>query len=714
MNLKYLLILVFFSVFIGSVFASNWGIFYSNEDYYFEISSNGIWYQTNSPYSFYYDGFYYFDSPFRYYYNGSYNYYPSGWYDLGAWNYNSYSNSGAWTTPWNGNYNSYYSPYYYYWQYDWHYSPEWIPAYSYSYYNWTPSYSNWNERNSYYNSGDGIGNMYSYEQNSTCNEIVFLNSNALINAGETKTIEVKIKNNSDYYFYLSNASVYVDSWDVSGKIINFDKEIINGNTGKIIVELKAKENAVNENTFLRIKLNGRFSDTVNCSSDELQKKISLKVNGLNSNTNSGNQTAYSYSYYGNYDSYTAPGTWTETEFTETKNKTEKNTQEPELNNSPNPYLISLNTYSISVNSNESTYTTFILQNNSEWDLIVESVKLESHGNFSAGAKILNGVIVPAKGYSSIQINVNAKNVSKETISYGLLKVNARFSEGTPIYLEEGINVLIKKEFEKIELKEEIQIFELIVPKEIDSDSEFAVYYNNPFNSNATIYLNCENCELNKEKILIEGNKKNTEIIKVLNAEKNARIIYSIRMSGKYFQNKLTSINLIENELKEEPEISKGFVSIQKIPTQLNLSEGFLKIELKNYSNEEKEILIDFENIQGNVVIESIYLILKANESKELMIPFKVNEFIEGKAEIVLLMNYSNGFESKEINFNELIEENNTEETKAEEENAMVSALTVLGNNALIGIILILLALIIFIAFKIKKNKEEEIIIIETK
>jgi hypothetical protein len=714
MNLKYLLILVFFSVFIGSVFASNWGIFYSNEDYYFEISSNGIWYQTNSPYSFYYDGFYYFDSPFRYYYNGSYNYYPSGWYDLGAWNYNSYSNSGAWTTPWNGNYNSYYSPYYYYWQYDWHYSPEWIPAYSYSYYNWTPSYSNWNERNSYYNSGDGIGNMYSYEQNSTCNEIVFLNSNALINAGETKTIEVKIKNNSDYYFYLSNASVYVDSWDVSGKIINFDKEIINGNTGKIIVELKAKENAVNENTFLRIKLNGRFSDTVNCSSDELQKKISLKVNGLNSNTNSGNQTAYSYSYYGNYDSYTAPGTWTETEFTETKNKTEKNTQEPELNNSPNPYLISLNTYSISVNSNESTYTTFILQNNSEWDLIVESVKLESHGNFSAGAKILNGVIVPAKGYSSIQINVNAKNVSKETISYGLLKVNARFSEGTPIYLEEGINVLIKKEFEKIELKEELETFELVVPKEIDSDSEFAIYLNNPFNSNATIYLNCENCELNKEKILIERNKKNTEIIKVLNAEKNARIIYSIRMSGKYFQNKLTSINLIENELKEEPEISKGFVSIQKIPTQLNLSEGFLKIELKNYSNEEKEILIDFENIQGNVVIESIYLILKANESKELMIPFKVNEFIEGKAEIVLLMNYSNGFESKEINFNELIEENNTEETKAQEENAMVSALVVLGNNALIGIILILLALIVFIAFKIKKNKEEEIIIMETK
>ncbi|MBN2127022.1 MAG: hypothetical protein JW703_01355 [Candidatus Diapherotrites archaeon] len=723
MNLKYFLILAFFVLFVGNAFASNWYFGYGNGDYYFEISNNGSWHRTSTPYSFYYDGYYFFDNSFRYYYNGAYNYYPSGWYDLGAWNYNPYTSSGAWTyNPWDGSYASYYSPYYYYWEYDWQYNPSWTNIYAGTYYNYYPSnyipsgnYYGYNGQG-YYNSGDMTGSGYTYEQEASCSELYISSPSITINPNETKEIEINAKNNSDYYFYLSNATVYIDSWNVNAKVIKFDKEIANGKTGKIKIELTADEDAEKENTYLRIKLNGRFADTVNCSSDDLQKKISINVNG-NSSTNSGNQTAYSYTYYGSYDSYEEPGTWKDSSnyyFEED----EEEIIEPELNDAPNPNMVSIHTHSISVEAGKTAYTTFILQNMSSWDLLVDSVELEEQGNnYSAGAKMVDRILVPAKGFGSIQVNVSAQNVSEETVSYGRLIVNAHFREGTPVYTEEGVNVYISKKENVAEFKEKIESFELIAPKEVnyDSGAEFAVYLNNPFDSQARVYVSCDNCTLNKDKILIEGKEKKTEIIKVSGVSKDSVITYSIRMSGKYFQNKLTNVNFIEEELIEEENNSdekQGFVSIQKMNSVVNENNEFIKITLKNYSNKEKEIELNFEEIKGKVLIDSMKIILKANESKELIIPFKVKEFTEGKAEIILLMNYDNGFDSRKIEFIEekTAKENNEESTAG----LMGTAFTVLGNNTLLGLILIFITLIIFIAYKqYKKTKQEEIIVMET-
>ncbi len=706
--MKYFFGVLFFLLFVGSVFASSWGLFYSNDDYFFEVNNNGLWIQSNYPYSFYYGNYYFFDSPFRYYHNGAFSYYPSGWYDFGGWSFDYYSEPGAWSfNPWDGSYVSYYSPQYYYWEYDWYYYPNWIPTYGYTYYGY--------DFDGVFNSGDTTGDMFQYTQTVDCSELSILSNSVSINAGESKEVEIELKNNSGFDFHLSNASVFVDSWDVDARIIDFDEEISAGETGKIVVELNAEDSTLNESSFFTIKLNGLFADTTNCSSNKLRKKISLTINGNNQNYSNNyysNQNNYyqnsnysnqKYSNSSNYNysnhNFEEPGEWVDVEFSEQEYE---NTAEPVSNNAPSPNLVSVFTHSFSMSKNSVESSVFFILNNSNWSLIIDSVEVDS-SDFSSVGELVDGSIVPSKSSASVKVTVSSENDTG--LKQGLLKISGHFSDGTPFYFEKEFNVLVKKDLEKIELKEKITSFELVVPKKISSN-EFSIFLNNPFNEQARVYLKCSDCSLNKNKIIVEGKSKKTEIIKVLNNSNNAVITYSIRMSGRNFQNKKTLIEIVEetknNTRKEKP----NFVLIKRFPSIVKTSKGSLKIVLKNYSSEKKLVELNFKDINGETKINSTSLTIEPMQEKKLLLPFTVTKFYNGRAKIVLLMNYGTGFESKEIEF----VEKKPVENKKQEPTIIASALATLGNNASLGLIILLFILITIILFKqYEKTKEEKIL-----
>ncbi len=96
-------------------------------DYYFELYSGNRYVYAATPYTYAYDGYYYFDYPFRAYNYGSYNYYPAGWYGGFTDSYWSFAPDCL------GCY-SYYPSNYYYYGGAWSYYPGWVDVYAPAYY----------------------------------------------------------------------------------------------------------------------------------------------------------------------------------------------------------------------------------------------------------------------------------------------------------------------------------------------------------------------------------------------------------------------------------------------------------------------------------------------------------------------------------------------------------------------------------------------------
>ena len=53
---------------------------YEDSDFYFEIYSGNTYSYVNTPYSYAYDDYYYFDYPYRVYSYGDYYNFDAGWY----------------------------------------------------------------------------------------------------------------------------------------------------------------------------------------------------------------------------------------------------------------------------------------------------------------------------------------------------------------------------------------------------------------------------------------------------------------------------------------------------------------------------------------------------------------------------------------------------------------------------------------------------------
>ncbi|MFH1588422.1 MAG: hypothetical protein ABIA76_03740 [Candidatus Diapherotrites archaeon] len=594
MDFKYLIVLGLLLAFSAGVFADFYLGYYDN-GLSVEYWEGGNWsIASGYPYDFYYSNWYYTDSQWRVWNGANYYYYPAGWYDYSYFG-SSYTD-GAWDFDPYGGY--YYSSNYYYYNGYWDYYPNWqayyAPAYygyypgnySYGYYGYPSNYNysgnygyNYNGYGYYsgnygysdsdgaFNSGDGIGNGYRYEQDSDCDKISVSAGYVSLNENQTKEFNFTASNYEEFGFEVNEVSLYIDSFNLSKEKISFDDEIKANKSGKINVKISAENNSTGENASAVLRIYGNFADGTSCNAE---KEFTIRLNGTgsgNSNNNSGNSNSGYYNSaqempdYG----YIPKSTWNEAPYSGEFEGEENNREKTKSKIYPTSDLISLSfSPGMNVYSGSNASKTFYLRNQSNSALQLEGIIIEPYGNkFNAMAE-LNDYFVPAKGYGGIKIELSADIASKASTETALITVYGYFKEegeSFSISRELPVKILAKEKAEFSEktsqdFSEETEFFELTVPKNlaVEDEKDFAVYISNPYNKPAVIYLNAENAELNKTKITVEANSDIAEIIRISNVSENTRLEYSIRIPGIYMQKKFTEVIFIEpNEIEANAE-----------------------------------------------------------------------------------------------------------------------------------------------------------------
>jgi len=269
------LLLAIATIFIANAASAGFFLGYYGDDFYFEIGSGNTYSYSATPYSYYYDDWYYFDYPYRVYSYGDYHYFEPGWYT-----YDDYFVS----QPYSSYYSYYPSDYYYYNSY-WNYYPGWVNSYAPTYYGayyYPPAaYDVHYAPVGNYPETTGVltGQHYHPTQRADCGEVTLTTSTVRVNSGyETRTV-FYINNYASMDLDIENVYVYVDGFDVDASNISHGGVVRSNSTEMIKFDTSAEYYVPSQSRRATINVTGTFRDGTRCNAADLEKDFYINVNG---------------------------------------------------------------------------------------------------------------------------------------------------------------------------------------------------------------------------------------------------------------------------------------------------------------------------------------------------------------------------------------------------------------------------------------------------
>jgi len=674
---------------------------YGNSDFYFEIYSGNSYHYADVPYTYAQNNYYYFDYPYRVYSSGTYHYYESGWYA-----YDDY-----WRfAPDNYSYYTYYPSNYYYYNYTWYYYPNWVTYYAPTYYG------------SYYypprTQATQVGQNYHYEETSNCGEVNIETSTVSVSAGQEKEVHFYIKNRGDYYFDVSSATVYIDSFGADAKNVRFDNVVRNNRTGDIEFTLYGASNAKTESVSGKVRVSGTFRDGKYCSGSDLYSSFRVNVKGNTANTfsepsnwTSGPNTQGSTAYTTAKETQQSGWTNVTPSVTTTYTEPEPNVVEyyaPAQKTETSCTGISIGKENVAVNSGSTKTVYFQFRNYGSEDFVIDEIEgIDYTPEFFIEATRDYGTISSGQ-IGAIKVKTLASETEKDVSGSAYIKLTGHYETGL-VCTATSDNFYVRVNGESTE--NQLDNFVLDVPNlvEMEGNSGYIeISAENPSNEAVTIKVSSNNVLVSPKEFTISAKSTANRVIAINGFSENDAIVYfNIEAKSKNFLQRYTK--LAKPILFEEAEENE--VIVAELTAQIE-GNGLQKVNvvLANTSNKSTAVSIGLRGIPKEFNSETKTIVLDGLSERAVEISFDAKEAGVFDAFLVVeSFGKEKNYAIKVIVPAEISEsDSNTSENNNEElsgfEGAVATGFAIVSDNALTLGLLILI--ILGILLLIGGNKED--------
>ncbi|HZX33952.1 MAG TPA: hypothetical protein VFF09_01090 [archaeon] len=659
MQLKWLILAIAFLFALNTATA---GIYlgYGDSDFYFELYYGNSYHYVQTPYTYAYDSYYYFDYPYRVYSSGNYYYYDSGWYSYEpAWRF----------APDNYGYYSYYPANYYYYDYSWSYYPNWGTVYAPAYYG------------AYYfppRTATLTGQQYHPEQRASCDNIGISTSGVNIKAGESQKIVFYIENNSRKSdFDVANVSVSISGFDAEASGVKFGKSVAANSTGKIEFNVSADADASTGSATGTIKVSGTFKDGTYCNFSDTQENFNVNISGKSAAQNavpdSWNsqefQTQGSTSYI--VAKETQPQGWQYVDSSGTASNGISNTLHNGIysastgssaggttadagsnSNIITTYYggkqlaaldctgLSLESESVAVDSGSSKTSYFALRNYASEDFTIDAIDAVEHNqDFAVEASRDSGIIFSGQT-SSVKVKALASETAEDSTGSAYVQVKGHFGSGLSCTVLSG-NFYVRVNGSADSAAEN---FSLNVPAEMKMDSAsglFELSFENNSDEYVEVSLSADNAIATPKSFSVKPKSSGSRIIAVNGFEESkATVFYSIESSGVQ-QQKYTK--LVKPALfADSGESAINGVLVKKFTAKTDgAGTQKISVELENNSGKDVMVSLGLRGLPRSFEAETENVALKAGETRSVELSFNADEGGDFKA---LLTVNANGLE----------------------------------------------------------------------
>ncbi|MBI4210118.1 MAG: hypothetical protein HY544_01250 [Candidatus Diapherotrites archaeon] len=558
-----LLIATFAFILTASIAHAGLYVGYANSDYRLEVYYGNSYSYMATPYTYAYQGQYYFDYPFRVYDTGSYYYFQPGWYSFDSyWRY---------APGCNGCYTYYPQNYYYYNDY-WTYSPGWMYSYAPSYYGayfLPPSQPTL------------VGQQYHPEKEATCDEAKVSADGASLSAGSKLTATAYINNSSRKFMDIQNVQAYVNGFDVQARNVKFDRVIANGSSGKITFELDADAMAKSGSTMATISVYGTFRDGTSCSGNDISKDVAIEVIGAAKPAAKGTETA-NYVTIGSTSYYKAKETQQAWKDTRPQNTTAqyagystagKGNAGTYMNNNAgasnaiqqrqgasttgntnygtvqlaalNCDALSVGKESITVPSGEGRTSYFQFRNFAGEDFMIDNIEaVENSPSFTIEAGRDSPKVFAGQS-GSIKVRALANETESTSTGTAYLKVNGHFASGMQCEtLSENFYITVNAAG-----GEGVNGIQALVPAEakLESGSGFiSITVQNPSREEVNVRAYSYDASVAPSELSFAPNTSGTRTIAVNGLGQKGKVYYSVQAGGKEIVRKFTMVESVQD------------------------------------------------------------------------------------------------------------------------------------------------------------------------
>ena len=581
---------------------------YGNDcGFFFEIFWGDGWHQTQTPYSYTLDEYYYFDYPTRSYSGGEYYYFDSGWYGFdNYWTVAPDYYDGYWTAaPDFFDYYAYYPADYYYYGGAWNYSPGWVSTYGPAYYDtfyYPPAYytSYYNSYGFYPGAATLTGQHYHPQQEAECSDAYLITENVNVEEGENTSTVFYIKNYSGKYLDVENVSVRIGGFDAEARNVSFDKVVKDDSRGEIRFDVYADSGAKSGSFDAEVKVSGTFRDGTHCGQDDLHKDFKVNVKGTAA-SNSATVSApkpepFDNTYYnpqGSTSYYRAEETrqeWQEVQPTGTA----PSYQQPEYEPAEQP--VYLNTYantvqthygenqqlaescrglsikgeSIAVDSGSSNTVYLTVRNYASEDFFIDSVEaIEYNPDFLLEAAG-DPTVLFAGSTGAVKVKARGFETAEEASGTAYVRVRGHYGSGL------NCTVLSDNFYVRVNGSEKNRIGEVSLnnPKrvEIHGGSGFVTFeLENPSSEYVNVRVFSNNVFVSPKEFTFNPKSTGTRTVSLNGLDDEAKVYFETSAEGGEFLTKYTKVLNVGSEPYEitAPE-SEVVIPVEEAPAP---SEG---------------------------------------------------------------------------------------------------------------------------------------------
>jgi hypothetical protein len=680
---------------------SNSGMIIDTDNFYFETyeQSNYGYQVTSTPYTYSYNDWLYFDDSFRVNYYGTYYNYPSGWYDFNPsyWYNDPYAYS-------------YYSPNYYYYNNAWNYYPGWTTVYGPQYYSayYYPSFSNYYSYplnyyaypSTYYTYPAqvvaptyNVGASFNYPQEAVCSQLSISANSVSMNAGDSRNVEVRISNNSTKNFQINSVDVYVDSFDVRSNNVNFDSTIVSGYAGTANFNLDADSDAGTDSFDVDVRVNGQFTDGTRCTGSTVSESFNVFVKAANAPS-----TATNFVVVPSTSVSTPPRGFVEVTPTPTMSAAPAQTPSAAP---PAPSFIEGDCSGIdiveknfSVDAGNTITKDVYIKNFSSENFIIDYVTVqESEDSFAATVnkdttKIYSG------DYGKVRLSIAANDVAKE--ANGSVVLSARG------HLENSGKTCTAAAEMLIGVKGETAVFSggfnLEVPEKIElngTSGVFQIKAVNTTNETAKVWFETEQGVISPSFIVVPANSTVEKIISVnAFAADSGKIFFRTELPGLAVLDKYS--NVVRNDISGistgNPVVIVNYSSV----VEVNNGKAEVSVELLNTTASEKTITATITGLPDGFDSDVVSTALAAGQKKTAIVTVNATNVAAGTYNGKLLV--TGNFGSMERNVQ--IVKNSGNAQAAGISGLLITAFAVLGDNAGMIVLVLVLLVVIYLVIKI--------------
>ncbi len=633
-------------------------------DLSFQIYKGNSWNYAPVPYTYNFGNWQYYEYPYRYFYDGDWHSFEPGWY---------YSYPGWYYAPpeWRQYYN-YYPPDYYYNLGRWYYQPDWYSNYyitSYytaknfysnyyapylpSYYSYSPSYYPYNSYSSYgsatyaayyapYAPYRGTSS-YGYPQIADCGEIALEARDIGIDAGETESAEVEITNNSRMDFSITSASVYIDSFDLQQRDLEYASSIAAGSKRSITFTVSADDDAKSAPVPANIQVAGQFADGTSCNYDDIGKElftVSVTAKPLMQEPEPvPEQTGFAYSSSTIVPRNAETSTWHETYPAQAQQSLQSSNQMVRLSSPAAPLCSALGIVAenITVDAGSKAYKDFYIKNYSGEKFYIDGIEVKDYSDaFTAGRGLADSFIFE-NSTGKATVVVDALPSSKDTYATAAVRVDGHFESGNSCSITEQFYVYVETPGQP-----KCSAFKIEVPEEITFSNGAAarITIDNPLPESAAVAITARNAEVTPAFVRISPETYAERIIYVESIEgSTAWITYTASVGGCAAVEKFTRVvGSGAGQAQEAVEIA-----LISYPQEIAV-EGSreLAVVVANSSGSAARVLAELTGLPQGFYVRNAEAEIAPNESRQISIVIFESGVADGMYSAVLRLS-SDGF-----------------------------------------------------------------------